>query len=140
VNWGDLVGLALLGFDNCERRLVSPKKALTFNGSPDDPRAYCSSDEQYNGYSFRDYVSSIDSFPDQYFDIVAIDGRARPSCILHARLKVKVGGYLLLDNSERSHYQEAKKLLSGWEKQVFYGAGPYNYYFWETSIWQRLRR
>ncbi len=137
-NWANSVELALSGFENCERRLIPPQKASAFNDSPNDPRGYCSSDEQYKGYSFREYVSSVDSFPDQYFDIVAIDGRARPSCILHARLKVKVGGYLILDNSERTQYQKAKHLLSGWKEQVFYGPGPYNYYFWETSAWQRL--
>jgi hypothetical protein len=103
-----------------------------------DPQSYASSAEEYSGHSFRQYVVTVDDFPDQFFDFVAIDGRARPSCIQHARAKVKIGGYLMLDNSERPSYQPSVQLLSRWERRQFYGPGPYNAYFWETTFWRRL--
>jgi hypothetical protein len=47
------------------------------------------------------YAAFIDRFPDHSFDLVIIDGRARAACIQHAIPKVKKGGYLLVDDSER---------------------------------------
>lgn len=140
VNWANLVRTALdrEGLKNCEYRLIRPEATFISNHNPDDPEAYCSSDDEYKGYSFYNYVISIDSFPDQFFDFVAIDGRARSSSILHSYRKVKMGGYLMLDNSERPNYQCAKSSLLDWQKKEFYGPGPYNLYFWETTIWRRL--
>lgn len=125
------------GVNNCDCLLIPPDPTTQSHGSPDDPESYWSDSESYSGYSFYRYVSSIDQFPNEFFDFVAIDGRARPSCMDHAWHKVKSGGYLMLDNSERFHYQRAKDLLSNWETYVFYGPGPYNSYFWETTIWRR---
>lgn len=46
----------------------------------------------------------IKKFPDNYFDIVLVDGRSRPSCLFHSLNKVKKGGLLVLDNAEREYY------------------------------------
>ncbi len=124
---------------NCECVLRPPQRADGLSTNPDDPESYASASEEFTGFSFRDYVHTINHFPNQYFDLVAIDGRARPSCLLHARSKVKRNGYLLLDNSERPHYERAKSLLAGWQEWKFYGPGPYNSDFWETTIWKRRR-
>jgi predicted O-methyltransferase YrrM len=100
--------------------------------------AYTSTDAAYRGLSFRSYTEAIDSYPDQFFDLVFVDGRARQACMRHAFIKIRPGGYLLLDNSDRPHYQNEKTLLSDWGRQEFYGPGPYNDYFWETTVWKRL--
>jgi hypothetical protein len=137
--WSDRVTRALLdrGVWNCDFRLVPSHKTHQRKGDPMDPQSYASSAEEYKGHCFQQYVATIDDFPDQFFDFVAIDGRARPSCIQHARAKVKIGGYMMLDNSERSNYQRSVQLLYQWERKQFYGPGPYNSYFWETTIWRR---
>jgi hypothetical protein len=139
-NWAGLVQRALIqaAVKNCECRLIPPMKTAELHGGPDDPEAYCSSAEEYRDHSFREYVLSINFFADQFFDFVAVDGRARPSCIFHARRKVKIGGCLMLDNSERLDYQRSKELLSSWGKHEFFGPGPYNDYFWQTTIWKRI--
>ena len=131
--------LAKREINNCDLLFIPPEYTAQFNVNIDDPEAYCSSSESYRGYNFYRYASYIDLFPNEFFDFIAIDGRARPSCILHARSKVKIGGYLMLDNSERPHYQRAKGLLSDWEKHAFYGPGPYCFNFWETTIWRRIK-
>jgi hypothetical protein len=101
------------------------------------------SNEYFAGYSstkslFKEYVDSINQYPDCYFDLVVIDGRARPSCIKQARAKVKPGKYLLLDNSERLHYQLAiDDLLESWQRKTFDGPTPYLEWFTQTSIWQK---
>ena len=139
-HWFNLVK-ACLGEEritNCDYSLVPPEPAAGFHNPPDNIEGYVSSDEAYSGLTFRSYAASIDRFPDRFFDLIAVDGRARPSCVAHALRKVKVGGYLMLDNSERPHYRKGKDLLSGWERRVFFGPGPYNAYFWETTIWKRV--
>jgi hypothetical protein len=70
----------------------------------DQPLDYVSEDPNYVQYQWRRYASSIDRFPDNHFDIVLVDGRARPSCLYHSIPKVKRGGLLVLDNAEREYY------------------------------------
>ena len=98
---------------------------------------YTSTDVAYKELSFRSYAEAIDRYPERFFDLVFVDGRARQACIRHASGKIRPGGYLLLDNSDRSHYQSEKTLLSDWGRQEFYGPGPYNDYFWETTVWKK---
>jgi predicted O-methyltransferase YrrM len=63
---------------------------------------------------YQAYADFILTFPDQHFDLILIDGRARVACTKNAVSKLKPGGLLVLDNAERSHYREAKQLLQGW--------------------------
>ena len=70
-----------------------------------------SSDPNINSFSFKKFVTTIDQYPDHYFDLVFVDGRARNSCIKHAIPKVKNGGYILLDDSDRKSYQKGKDYL-----------------------------
>jgi predicted O-methyltransferase YrrM len=92
---------------------------------------------QYLKYDFKEYVEAIDKFPDNYFDLIIIDGRARSSCIKHSVKKVKKNGYLLLDNSERLNYQSAINLLSKFKRTDYFGFGPTLNTFWQTSIWKK---
>jgi len=100
---------------------------------------YRSNNEKYNDKIFDKYASEIDRFPDFNFDLIFVDGRARKACIHHAAKKVKKGGMLILDNSEREEYFSAIELLNieEWARRDFYGPGPYNKYFWQTSVWIR---
>ena len=127
-----------LGVSNCKYNLIKPELNHQSDGFLNHNVLYSSYDTQYKDYNFESYVRSIELFPDQYFDLVAVDGRARNSCIRHAISKVKINGYLMLDNSERDRYKEAKYLLRDWEKMAYFGPGPYNGYFWETTFWRRI--
>lgn len=101
---------------------VSP--ILNDCGNPD---LYLSCMSEYKGFSFEKYVKSIGQYPDQFFDLVIVDGRARPSCIQHAVGKIKRNGALLLDNANRSYYlQPFSELMDAgqWEKVVFEGHFP----------------
>ena len=113
--------------------LASPRK------DPKDPDAYVSSDPSFRGHSFRAYASSIDEYPDGAFDIILIDGRARPSCFQHACRKLSPGGLMVLDNAERAEYSYIRRTLheTKWPRQDFSGGGPYNRHFWRTTIWIR---
>ena len=108
------------------------------DADPSHPNSYASSAEGYSGRSFREYASVIDRFPDQYFDIVFVDGRARPSCVLHAIPKIRRGGYLFVDDMERSRYAWVAKEMGrlGWRSYNLAGPAPYYSDFKCTGVWQ----
>lgn len=122
---------------NLEYILKEPEKITDKQIYKQGSIDYFSSAPAYKYFSFKEYCKVIDSFPNENFDLVIVDGRARPSCIFHSFKKVKSGGFLMLDNSEREEYEDGKKLLATWELKNFFGPGPYNRYFWQTSIWKR---
>lgn len=64
--------------------------------------------------AYKEYYSFIDQYPDNYFDFILIDGRTRVQCGKHAIPKLKPGGMLVLDNSERARYQELKNMVKDW--------------------------
>lgn len=101
---------------------------------------YRSSSPGLEEMTFRTYVRAIERFPDGEFDLVMIDGRARPSCLLHARKKVKIGGVIVLDNSEREAYSAAmESMSSGWARMDFPGPSPDVDFFTRTTAWLRRR-
>jgi hypothetical protein len=70
-----------------------------------------------------------------------VDGRARPACLVHGMPKVKVGGLLVLDNSDRDYYLELTlPMIQGKFAPVIsnQGASPYSVEFCRTSIWRRF--
>lgn len=115
---------------NVDLRLVQPSKKIQRT-----KEVFTSSSPDYINSDFTRYCTSIDQFDYEYFDGVLVDGRARVGCVQKAISKVKPGGFILLDNSERQTYQAAQQLLTYWQKQAFFGYGPFNQYQWETTIW-----
>lgn len=139
--WGEKVKERLDNgqFDNCQLLIVPPQLDPTVvMKNPADPASYVSGAEQLRGFDFSDYVKTVDAFGDNWFDIVFIDGRARPSCFAHALSKVAKGGYIVWDNTERSHYAPAMAMAtSGFELNDFPGPSPYVDFFTRTSVWQK---
>jgi predicted O-methyltransferase YrrM len=79
------------------------------------------------------YVEYIDGFPDGHFDIIMVDGRKRSECLIRAMPKLRSGGVLVLDNSERAEYQEAVSkvpwLRMDWDSGYTEG--------WVTTVWRK---
>ncbi len=107
--------------DKCEYKLIEPEPSALINvKSHESPESYKSSD--FENHSFEAYVRAIDIYPNDYFDLVVIDGRARPACIKHAVPKIKRGGILVLDNSDRYYYlKNTKSFLEGWPEKTYKG-------------------
>lgn len=107
--------------------------------NPADPAAYGSAFPGCTGRSFKDYASSIDRFQEGSFELVLVDGRARPSCAMHAIPKVAPGGCLMVDDVERSRYawirDEMRRL--GWAQHLLTGPRPRDSQFHHTSLWRR---
>ncbi|MCC6177228.1 MAG: class I SAM-dependent methyltransferase [Chloroflexi bacterium] len=87
--------------------------------------------------SFETYVKTIDQFPDASFDLVIVDGRSRAACLVHAAPKVRPGGLLVLDDSDRPRYQVAKQTLTGWLRREFWGIRPFSLERSHTTCWRR---
>ena len=106
-----------------------------------ETESYISKRWGYRKLGFKNYVTSIDDYPNDYFDVILIDGRARPSCLAHAKSKVKMGGYLILDDAERFRYRHACESLAGpeWSRRNDWGLRPYRFYLSSTCVWKRLR-
>ncbi|MFF4687401.1 hypothetical protein [Streptomyces sp. NPDC001307] len=124
--WYEKLNSRLSGSAGLEYRLVPPEplKDSDAAAEPNDPGSYLSSNKEYRGHSFRSYASQIDEFPEEHFDIVLIDGRARPSCIRHATSRLKPGGMLVVDNSDRPNYRRALAEVKGYSRMSFRGAVP----------------
>lgn len=86
---------------------------------------------------FDDYAAAADGEPDGSLDLVIVDGRARVDCALRAMPKVKPGGLLLLDDTDRPRYRPAADALAGWERHVFAGLKPGQRFAAQTSVWRR---
>lgn len=106
---------------------------------PSNPYDYASTDNAYLKHDFKKYAQSIDFYPDAFFDVVCVDGRARPSCLMHSIKKVKKGGLLVLDNAERKEYAQSMHLLSADFIPVLSSGGSQPYCRWatRTMIWRK---
>lgn len=121
---------------NCEYILCEPEEKISGAIFSCDCKTYTSALRKYAGMNFEKYVKSIEKYPGGSFDLVIVDGRARLSCIAHALSKIRPGGYLMLDNSERERYSDAISFLADYKRTDFFGIGPYSTYLWQTSVWK----
>lgn len=138
-DWYKKIRSRFKGIARIDYRLVLPDPAEDKEAHDiADPDLYLSEDDTFWGYNFRNYVCQIDPFPDNFFDIVLIDGRARPSCIKHAYKKVRIGGLLVLDNSDREYYlRMTATFLRDYDRRIFQGVTPSLPWFTETSVFTR---
>lgn len=126
-SWYHEIRSRLPGDRAVDYRLVEPEPFAERHVGldPADPEAYGSGDESFRGRTFRRYASQIDEFPDGHFDIVLVDGRARPACLRHAVPKVRPGGVLILDNADRAYYvARLGDSLRTFTQQRWPGAAP----------------
>jgi len=143
-NWYNNIKKELVkrNINNCEYFLIEPDKFDDKNSNGintfNKPGL-----KVYSKFIFDKYIESIDKYPDNYFDLVFIDGRARLGCIQHSIGKIKIGGYLVMDNSDESKYNLTKNLLKKYEKRDFFGIAPANPYlelskvsYWKASVWK----
>jgi predicted O-methyltransferase YrrM len=83
------------------------------------------------------YVGAIAKYPDEYFDVVVVDGRQRVRCFEQAMPKVRPGGLLVLDNTDRPRYSRAFELASHWPSRNYRGLVPTEPVAGYTTVWQR---
>jgi hypothetical protein len=120
----------------CDYRYCPPVKPAAPDALPYDFWNCTSLMPPYTGWTFKTYVAVIDSFDDGFFDLVLIDGRSRLSCAYRALPKIKSGGFLLADNTDRPDYAPLGQLLSSCQRRDFWGPGPSMRGISCTTLWK----
>lgn len=115
--------------DNVKLMLIEPEQTNLINMSGESQIEDCfSARKEFEGYSFKKYVTLISKYPDNYFDVIIVDGRSRVSCIFYSLKKVKKGGLLLIDNADRTEYLAPFPELKNcreWKLNKFTGHFPF---------------
>ncbi|MGR6971714.1 class I SAM-dependent methyltransferase [Streptomyces cynarae] len=86
---------------------------------------------------FAGYVGSIADYADGYFDVVVVDGRERIRCLRSAMEKVRPGGLLILDDSDRARYSDAFVIATAWPHVTYRGLTPAKAIAGVTTVWRR---
>ncbi len=128
-DWFDVIRKRATIYQNkaLDYRLVLPELIagnLDAN-DPANPEFYLSTAPIFANHSFYRYATQIDEFPDAYFDLILVDGRSRPACLVHSVPKVKPGGIIILDNADRDYYTAQTAIyLENFEHKIFNGVAP----------------
>jgi hypothetical protein len=131
--WGRIVRSRLEAQDvrNCDYRLAPGEAGRASAG-------FGSGHRGAEHLDFENYVREIERFPDECFDVVMIDGRARLACLELSWSKVGVGGIVFLDNSDYPRYQQGLGCPANFRRQDFSGVLPYGGAVWARSTaWLR---
>lgn len=85
------------------------------------------------------YLDYIKNQKEEAFDLISIDGRLRSESLKIASSKVKRGGFILLDNSDRHQYQKGVAFLNelGWNRKDYEGICYGLEFDSKSTIWQR---
>jgi hypothetical protein len=86
------------------------------------------------------FAREVRSLPDRAFDLVVVDCEAsadRVACTVAATEKVRPGGFLLLDDSDRREYLPVEEVLAGWPVRRFAGLKDQALVASETSLYRR---
>ncbi len=132
--WHTRVSTALMqhGIRNCVYQLREPYFEKRGTSLIPDP-----SEKENPGVNFESYVTAIDEHPDHTFDLVLVDGRIRHACMEHALPKIKVGGYLMLDNANDLRLVDCLALMHSYERIDLHGIAPgWPPARWTTSAWR----
>ena len=92
--------------------------------------------------AIEDLPSEVEALPDDAFDLVVVDFLEAPTVtridvVKPAMKKVRPGGYLLLDDSDRLGYAPAYDLLATWRERRFVGVKDEWPEACETTIFRR---
>ena len=83
----------------------------------------------------RPYHTICEEFPDNFFDIIIVDGRDRVKCVEASIRVLKPGGILMLNDAQTDKYKSVPKLLNNWNlQQTVSTSRPRHTYWWEKPL------
>ena len=85
----------------------------------------------------NDYLLPLKNIADSSIDLVVVDGRHRVESVKRAMGKVKPGGSLILDNSDRPEYAETFELLLGWKLLETWSITNFSEFVTPAAIWTK---
>jgi hypothetical protein len=94
---------SMLKRDNISLRLIEPRRNVPTPQTPSGRRGY----EHCDFSAYVDGIAAGDGY-----DLIVIDGRARNACLARAQSRLKTGGLIVFDNSNRRRYQAALSSVS----------------------------
>lgn len=85
-----------------------------------------SSGDEVKSKGQSEYLRPIEQYPQRGFDVIAIDGVERVSCVFAAVARLREDGIMIFDNSDRPIYREGIEYLrqAGFGRIDFYGFVP----------------
>ena len=100
---------------------------------------YAHSYNEYHGLIndlHQGYASMICKQSAGYFDVVVVDGMARSRCLWYAAHMINTNGTIILDNSDRWHFNDLQQYLvsSGFNRKDFWQP---DHPCWCTSFFSR---
>lgn len=110
-------------------------------GDPANPADFATKAPQQERINYEQYAKTIHQFPEQYFDLILVDGRSRPACIQEALPHLKINGLLVVDNMEREYYWTAfKEIFEQKFETLLSGRFPTPYHpdFTWTAIFRKV--
>lgn len=112
--------------------IYTPKKETLVKKDAKNPFDYYSNIEPGD---YKEYVTIINRYPDNYFDLILIDGRSRASCIFYSLKKIKIGGIIVVDDTYRDYYfDNMNEYLKNFKRIDFEGISPLNSHINRTTI------
>lgn len=69
------------------------------------------------------YVAAIADYPEDFFDVVVVDGRERVRCAYAAMPRVRPGGWLVVDDVDRERYSAGLASIP-WPRRDVVGFAP----------------
>ena len=120
--------------DSLDIRVVEPEPLKT--SGPEVNTEYRSNNHMFQHYSFRRYAHALDDLPAESLDLILIDGRARSSSLRAAFDKLRPGGLVVFDNSDRLEYAPALAWAEerGVSWKHFVGPVPCHPSYSQTSV------
>jgi SAM-dependent methyltransferase len=129
------------------------RRCATLTSLEDDPQWYdraveLIAGEHCNNATLRlepqtAFPGLIADWPDQSIDLVIVDcadrdgGASRLRCVDASIRKIRPGGYLVLDDSDRPAYREVDSMLQGWSARRFVGWKPLPLHATETTAYSK---
>lgn len=110
------------------------------NRNPAAPADFATNAPGQQRMSYERYAKAIHQFPENHFDVVLVDGRARPSCIQESLAHLKPDGLLVVDNMERDYYWTAFREVFRQQFETLVSGRfptPYHPDFTETVVFKK---
>lgn len=86
--------------------------------------------------AYATYVEAISDFPECSFDVVIVDGRERVRCAHRALPYVRPGGWLIVDDVDRTRYAAGLSDV-GWPRRDVVGFAPAKPSLAHTAVFVR---
>lgn len=118
--------------DTVDYRFVAQQKEEEIKVNPALFESFDLAARDFNPrWDYLNYFTILSDLEKNSVDFVLVDGRARPECLFMSLDKLKSGGLMVLDNSERERYSIVFDYLSDWDSYTT-STG-----LTDTTFWQK---